>query len=302
VKIFTTPAGEKVVDFGQNLVGWVVIKIKGNAGDSIKLSHAEVMDKKGNFYTDNLRAAKAENIYILKGGQEESFEPHFTWQGFRYARIEGLKTDIKAEDIKAVTLYSDMKTTGSFISSNNLINQLQKNIVWGQKGNFLDVPTDCPQRDERLGWTGDAQAFSRTASFNMNVNNFFAKWLRDLEADQVNGSVPFVVPNVLNSSISSAGWADVATIAPWNMYLAYGDKRLLMTQYGSMKNYVDQISRSAKDYLWNTGFHFGDWLFYRPDDDNDGRAAVTDKYLIAQCFYAHSHTAADQCSQGVGKE
>ncbi len=169
-----------------------------------------------------------------------------------------------------------------------MINQLQHNIQWGQRGNFLDVPTDCPQRDERLGWTGDAQAFSRTASFNYNVNDFFSKWLKDLAADQENGVVPFVIPNVLGSATNSAGWADVATIAPWNMYLAYGDKRLLAEQYSSMKAYVESIRSVAKNNLWNTGFHFGDWLFYRPFDDNDGRSAVTDKYLIAQCFYAHS--------------
>ncbi|MDE3143018.1 MAG: alpha-L-rhamnosidase, partial [Bacteroidota bacterium] len=161
-------------------------------------------------------------------------------------------------------------------------------IQWGQKGNFLDVPTDCPQRDERLGWTGDAQVFSRTASFNMNVNNFFAKWLKDVAADQQDGVVPFVIPNVLGKATSSAGWADVATIVPWNVYLAYGDKKILEDQYASMKAYVESIHKNAKDDLWNYGFHFGDWLFYRPEDDNDGRSAVTDKYLIAQCFYAHS--------------
>ncbi len=288
IKIFTTPAGEKVIDFGQNLVGWVVMKVNGHAGDKVTLYHAEVLDKKGNIYLANLRAAKAQNNYILKGGGEEIFEPHFTWQGFRYVKIEGYPGEIKPENFEAVTLYSDMVPTGTFTSSNALINQLQHNIQWGQKGNFLDVPTDCPQRDERLGWTGDAQAFSRTAAFNMNVNNFFGKWLKDLEADQQNGVVPFVIPNVLGAAISSAGWADVATIAPWNMYLAYGDKRLLENQYGSMKAYVESIRKNAKDDLWNTGFHFGDWLFYRPEDDNDGRSAVTDKYLIAQCFYANS--------------
>ncbi|MBC7382870.1 MAG: family 78 glycoside hydrolase catalytic domain, partial [Bacteroidia bacterium] len=233
-RLFTTPTGEKVIDFGQNLVGWVVMKVKGKAGDKITLSHAEVLDKKGNVYFDNLRAAKAQNTYILKGGTAEIFEPHFTWQGFRYLKIEGYPGEIILENFEAVTLYSDMQPTGTFTSSNSMINQLQHNIQWGQKGNFLDVPTDCPQRDERLGWTGDAQAFSRTASFNMNVNNFFAKWLKDLEADQDNGKVPFVVPNVLGQVTSSAGWADVATIAPWNMYLAYGDKRLLENQYNSM--------------------------------------------------------------------
>lgn len=301
VKILTTPKGEKVIDFGQNLVGWVIVKASGKAGDKITISHAEVLDKEGNFYITNLRAAKAEDNFILRGEGVEVFEPHFTWHGFRYIKIEGYPGEIKPENFTAVVLYSDMPFTGQFSSSNNLINQLQHNIQWGQRGNFLDVPTDCPQRDERLGWTGDAQAFSRTASFNMNVHNFFAKWLKDLEADQENGTVPFVVPNVLGSAVSSAGWADVATIAPWNMYLAYGDKRILEEQYASMKAYVESIRKKAVNNLWNTGFHFGDWLFYRPDDDNDGRAAVTDKYLIAQCFYANSTQLLINTAKVLGK-
>jgi len=289
IKIFTTPKGEKVIDFGQNLVGWVVMKAKGNEGDKITLSHAEVLDKVGNFYTENLRAAKAQNTYVLSGMGVETFEPHFTWQGFRYLRIEGYPGEITADNFYAVALYSDMKTTGDFTSSNTLVNQLQHNIQWGQKGNFLDVPTDCPQRDERLGWTGDAQVFSRTATFNMNVHSFFAKWLKDLAADQKEGKVPFVVPNVIGAdALNSTGWADVATIIPWNLYIAYGDKKILADQYASMKAYVESINKVAKDDLWNSGFHFGDWLFYRPEDDNDGKSAVTDKYLIAQCFYAHS--------------
>jgi alpha-L-rhamnosidase len=289
-KIFTTPKGEKVIDFGQNLVGWVIIKARGNAGDTIKISHAEVLDKEGNFYTENLRAAKAEAKYILRGEGEEFFEPHFTFFGFRYIKIQGYTGEIKPENFTAVALYSDMQPTGSFNCSNPLVNQLQHNIQWGQKGNFLDVPTDCPQRDERLGWTGDAQVFSRTASFNMNVNNFFAKWLRDVAADQFeSGSVPFVIPNVLGQGAGgSTGWADVCTIIPWNMYLAYGDKKILEQQYNSMKAWVEYMKSKSKNDLWNTGFHFGDWLFYRPFDDNDGRSAVTDKYLIAQCFYAQS--------------
>lgn len=302
VNIFITPKGEKVIDFGQNLVGWVILKAKGNAGDKIIVSHAEVLDKHGNFYTDNLREAKAQDTYILKGGDEETFEPHFTWHGFRYIRLEGYPGEIKPENFTAVTLYSDMTPTGTFTTSNPLINQLQHNIQWGQKGNFLDVPTDCPQRDERLGWTGDAQVFSRTASFNMNVDNFMAKWLKDVAADQQNGVMPFVIPNVLGGATSSAGWADCATIIPWNMYLAYGDKKILQDQYSSMKAYVESIRRTAKNDLWNTGFHFGDWLFYRPDDDNDGRAAVTDKYLIAQCFYAHSTQLLINAATVLGKK
>jgi alpha-L-rhamnosidase len=290
IKLITTPSGEKVLDFGQNLVGWVVVKATGNAGDKIVLKHAEVLDKQGNFYTENLRAAKATATYILKGGEVETFEPHFTFYGFRFLKIENYPGEINPDNFTAVALYSDMKPTGTFTSSNALVNQLQHNIQWGQRGNFLDVPTDCPQRDERLGWTGDAQAFSRTASFNFGVNAFFSKWMKDVAADQeASGLVPHVIPNVLGKGAgASTGWADVATIIPWNMYLAYGDKKLLETQYPSMKAWVKYMKDASKNDLWNTGFHFGDWLFYRPFDDNDGRAAVTDKYMIAQCFYANS--------------
>jgi alpha-L-rhamnosidase len=303
LKIFKTPKGEQVVDFGQNLVGLVELNASGKAGDSIKIYHAEVLDKQGNFYIDNLRAAKQLNVYVLKGNGVEKFEPHFTFQGFRYIKIEGFPGELEPGNITAVAMYSDMRPTGSFTSSHPLINQLQHNIQWGQKGNFLDVPTDCPQRDERLGWTGDAQVFSRTAAFNMHVHNFFAKWLRDVEADQAeNGSVPFVVPNVLGpGSGGSAGWADVATIIPWNMYLAYGDTMILQNQYNSMKNWVEFMRKASTDNLWNKGFHFGDWLFYRPFDDNDGRSAVTDKYLIAQCFFAHSTQLLINAATVLGK-
>jgi alpha-L-rhamnosidase len=303
VRIFKTPTGEQVIDFGQNLVGWATIKVKGNAGDKIIVSHSEVLDKAGNFYTTNLRAAKAQDTYILKGGGEEIFEPTFTWHGFQFIKLEGYPGELKPENFEAVALYSDMPMTGSFRSSNALVNQLQHNIEWGQKGNFVDVPTDCPQRDERLGWTGDAQVFSRTAAFNMNVHNFFFKWLKDVAADQQpNGSVPFVVPNVLGANAGgSAGWADAATIIPWNMYLAYGDKKILGNQYNSMKAWVGYMQKNSTNDLWNKGFHFGDWLFYRPDDDNDGRAAVTDKYLIAQSFYAHSTQLLINAAQVLGK-
>ncbi|MBX7124265.1 MAG: glycoside hydrolase family 78 protein [Cyclobacteriaceae bacterium] len=294
IRVITTPRGEKVVDFGQNLTGLVQVKVKGKAGDVVRVYHAEVLDKAGNFYTDNLRAAKQLNTYILSGRGEETFEPRFTFQGFRYIRVEGYPGDIRTENFTAVAMYSDIAPTGEFSCSSPLVNQLQHNIQWGQRGNFLDVPTDCPQRDERLGWTGDAQAFSRTAAFNFDVHNFFSKWLKDLAADQVQGSVPFVVPNVLGSEVfnnfagGSAGWADAATIIPWNMYLAYGDSKVLEEQYESMTQWIGYMERNSTNDLWNKGFHFGDWLFYRPFDDNDGRSAVTDKYLIAQCFFAHS--------------
>jgi alpha-L-rhamnosidase len=302
LKILTTPKGEQVIDFGQNLVGRIRMSVSGKSGEKVVLSHAEVLDKAGNFYIENLRSAKAQDTYILKGEGEEIYEPLFTWHGFRYLKVEGYPGELKPENFTAVVLYSDMQPTGTFVTSDSLVNQLQHNIQWGQKGNFLDVPTDCPQRDERLGWSGDAQVFSRTASFNMNVNSFFAKWLKDLEADQVDGKVPHVIPNVLEAgSVNSAGWADVATIVPWNMYLNYGDRQLLEQQYGSMKAYVESIRKTAVNDLWNSGFHYGDWLFYRPDDDVLGRAAVTDCYLIAQCFYTNSVQLLINAANVLGK-
>lgn len=290
IKLITTPEKDTVLDFGQNMVGWVKVKATGPAGTTIKLWHAEVLDKKGNFYIENLRNAKQLNEYTLAGKGEEIFEPHFTFQGFRYIKISGYPGPVLLDHFEGVVVYSDMEKTGTFECSNPLVNQLQHNIQWGQRGNFVDVPTDCPQRDERLGWTGDAQAFSRTAAFNFNVQNFFAKWLLDLAADQnPNGSIPHVVPNALNPGASaSAGWADAGTIIPWNMYWIYGDKSFLERQYPSMKLWLKYMQDSSKNYLWNKGFHFGDWLFYSIGDDRDGKSAVTDKYLIAQCFFANS--------------
>lgn len=308
LKIITTPKGEKVIDFGQNLVGWVKLKVKGQPGDTLRISHAEVLDKQGNFYTENLRKAKAQAVFILKGREEEVFEPHFTFFGFRYIKLEGYPGELKPEHFTAIALYSDMEKTGSFSSSNEKINQLQHNIEWGLRGNFLDVPTDCPQRDERMGWTGDAQAFFRTATFLRGVNNFFTKWLKDLAADQSStgtGSVPHVIPNILGDkgwgAGGSAGWADASTIIPWEMYLVYGDKRILEYQYPSMKAWVEYMRKESRKDLWNTGSHFGDWLFYTMADDNDGKAAITNKYLIAQCFYAHSTQLLINAAKELGK-
>ncbi|RYY33287.1 MAG: alpha-L-rhamnosidase, partial [Sphingobacteriaceae bacterium] len=289
VKIFTTPKGEKVIDFGQNLVGWVVIKVKGKVGDHISIKHTEVLDKAGNFYTENLRAAKATANYILSGNGEEVFEPHFTFYGFRYIQVDGYPGELLPENFTAVALYSDMKPAGTFSCSNDMLNQLQHNITWGQRGNFVDVPTDCPQRDERLGWTGDAQAFFRTATFNYNVKNFFTKWMKDVAADQrADGAIPHVIPDVLNGEGGSTGWADVSTIIPWQMYEVYGDTQILTDQYQSMKKWVGYMENHTNaDGLFSYGGHFGDWLSYRSPND-DGSDAITDKYEIAQCFYGHS--------------
>ena len=256
VRIFRTPKGKLIADMGQNMVGWLKLRVSGPKGTVVTLKHAEVMDKYGEFYTTNLRAAKCELNYTLAGTGEEIYEPRFTFMGFRFVEVTGFPGELTTDNLTGIVIHSDMPVTGSYECSNPLLNQLQHNIQWGQKGNFVDVPTDCPQRDERLGWTGDAQAFCRTAAFNMDVSAFFTKWLKDVAADQrPGGEVPDVIPDVLNPQGSptiqpSAGWGDVAVIAPWTMYLVYGDKRLLQTQYPGMKAWVDYIKKTGRRQLY----------------------------------------------------
>lgn len=310
VKVMHTKSGKTILDFGQNVVGWVKLAVKGKPGQVVKLYHVEMLDKTGEPYFANLRSAKAQAEYVLNG-DAQVLEPHFTFFGFRYVQVEGM--DVHAEDFQAIALNSDMKSTGSFETSNALLNQLQSNIRWGQKGNFLDVPTDCPQRDERLGWTGDAEVFSRTAAFNFNVNQFFAKWLKDVSADQApNGAVPFVIPDVLtrttigkeNNQAGAAGWSDASIIIPYNIYTTYGDKQVLENQYASMKAYLNYVRGAAKNDLWNTGFQFADWLSYRVDDSKGmigQKSAVTDNYLVAQCFYAYNTQLMIKTARILGK-
>lgn len=304
VKIWTTPKGTLVADMGQNLVGWIRLKVEGPAGTQITIRHAEVMDKEGEFYTENLRAAKATVHYTLNGGGPEIYEPTFTFMGFRYVAIDGFPGELTAENLTGVAIYSDMEPTGNFECSNALINQLQHNIQWGQRGNFLDIPTDCPQRDERLGWTGDAQAFIRTAAYNMDVAGFFTKWLKDVAAEQdERGAIPFVVPNVLDGVIPSAGWADVVTIAPWTIYQVFGDRDLLARQYPSMKKFVEYIRKtSGRSHVWKGGSIFGDWLFFKPELRHwtvpDGH---TDQDLIATAFFGYSTKLLIAAAEVLGK-
>lgn len=297
-ELIITPSGDKVIDFGQNLVGWAQFKSNLPKGSKVTLYHAEVLDQAGEFYTTNLRKAKQTNSFVLNGVKDQIYHPTFTFQGFRYLKVEGID-QINLEDFQAVALYSDMEFTGTLTTSNDLINQLQENIQWGQRGNFLDVPTDCPQRDERLGWTGDAQAFFNTAGFNMDVKNFFDKWLMDLTYDQrSDGAVPGVVPHnnyldpnellQLSGSFGRTGWADAATIIPWNSYLIYGDPKTLDRQYNSMKKWIDFMTQNSKNNIYIKKDHWGDWLFFSRDDDNAGRSAVTSQKLIAQAFYCYS--------------
>jgi alpha-L-rhamnosidase len=289
IKQFVTPKGEIMYDMGQNMVGWVKLKIAGQKGDEVTLKFAEVLDKTGNAYYENLRGAKATDVFILKGEGTEVFEPHFTFHGFRFLQIIGLNKAPSLDQITGVVIHSDMKPTGNFSCSDTLINKLQHNIQWGQKGNFLDVPTDCPQRDERLGWTGDAQVFSMTAAFNFNVAAFYTKWMGDFTADQLpNGRVPHVIPDVLNGGGGATAWADAAIIVPWTVYLSYGDTRILEAQYPSMVAWVGYMtSRARPDHLWVGDAHFGDWLAFATNN-SDYTGATTEKDLIATAYYYNS--------------
>jgi alpha-L-rhamnosidase len=300
--IRTTPTGETVYDMGQNMVGWVRLKVKGNRGDHVILKFAEVLDKEGNFYTDNLRKAAATDEYILKGGEEETFEPHFTFHGFRYVKLEQFQGKPGLKSITGVVIHSDMAQTGTFACSDSLVNRLQQNIQWGQKGNFLDIPTDCPQRDERLGWTGDAQVFAPTAAFNFDVAPFFSKWMLDLSADQLpDGKVPDVIPDVRSGRGTSTAWGDAAIIVPWTLYLAYGDIRILENQYESMKAWVEYMhQRAGEDHLWTGDAHYGDWLSFATTK-SDYPGATTDKDLIATGYYAWSTNLLAQIAAITGR-
>lgn len=301
VKKIITPKKEVILDFGQNFVGWVEFHLKGQKGERIKLNFAEVLDQEGNFYTKNLRAAQVEDTYVFKGEGVESYEPHFTFHGFRYLKIEEYKGDISLTDFIGKVINSDVATTGNFSCSDTLVNRLQQNIQWGLWGNFLDVPTDCPQRDERLGWTGDIQAFAPTACFNVNAATFLSKWSKDLAADQYeNGSVPHVIPDTKVGG-GSAGWGDAAVVVPWEVYTAYGDTRILEEQYASMKAWVDFLKQDANNYLINSNrHHYGDWLAFATTR-SDYPGATTDKDLIATAFFAYSSTLLSQTAEVLGK-
>jgi alpha-L-rhamnosidase len=302
IKLINTPKGEMVFDMGQNMVGWTRLKVNGKKGDQVTLKFAEVLDKAGNFYTENLRAAKATDVYILKGEGTETYEPSFTFHGFRFVKIEGI-TAPTLDQITGIVVHSDMKPTGTFSCSDTLINQLQHNIQWGQKGNFIDVPTDCPQRDERLGWTGDAQVFSMTAAFNFNVAAFYTKWMGDFTADQTaDGRIPDVIPDVLHGGGGSTAWSDASVIVPWTVYRAYGDQRILETQYPSMKAWVGYMtSKAGEKHLWIGGTHYGDWLAFATTQ-SDYPGATTEKDLIATAYYYYSTNLLSKIAAIIGQK
>ena len=294
--VLHTPAGETLIDFGQEVTGYVEFSVTAREGDEVRFTHGEMLDADGNFYNANYRSAKAELCYRCREGRQ-TWHPRLTFFGFRYIKLLSWPGELRAEDFTALVVHSDMKRTGWLESGDPMLNQLFSNIVWGQRGNFLDVPTDCPQRDERLGWTGDAQVFVRTASYLYDVERFFRKWLRDLAADQrASGEVGQVIPDVMPAAPGSAAWGDAAVICPWTIYQTYGDLSVLEAQYESMKQWVDYISGDG----WEEHFHFGDWLGL--DAPSGSYKGSTRDGFIAAAFRLHAIELLCRAGRLLGKD
>jgi alpha-L-rhamnosidase len=284
-----------IFDLGQNFSGRVRISVKTKADANIRLRFAEILQPDGNLYTENLRSAKCTDYYTCKGGETETWEPRFTFHGFRYVEVQGVPEEDFLE-VTGIVLHSDTPPTGTFRCSNELLNQLQHNIVWGQKSNFLEVPTDCPQRDERLGWTGDAQVFVRTAAFNMDVQGFFHKWIQDArDSQRASGAIPCVIPAVWEDAEGpwqdgGPAWSDATMICPWTIYLCYGDRKILEDHYDSMKKYMENMTdKHTKNHIrchpdLNKWTAFGDWLALDGGGKTDG---ITPHDLIGTAYYVY---------------
>ena len=311
-KIINTPQGDTVIDFGQNLTGWIEFRAKGREGDCVELQCFEVLDADGNVYLDNLRTAKETVTYYFGKKEEITFHPNFTFQGFQFAKVNQYPGELTKEMFTAYAVHSDMEETGTFECSNPDVNQLWHNILWGMKGNFLDVPTDCPQRDERLGWTGDAQIFCRTASYLMDTYTFYSKWLRDVQADQTaEGGVPHVVPDLLigksnhdrlmkDGDHSAAAWADVAVILPWTLYQVYGDTTVIERQYDSMKAWIHFMQEHAVNYIWNYKLQFGDWVAL--DAAEGSYFGATPNDLTCTAYFAYSTKLFYKMAKVIGRK
>ena len=270
------------------MVGNIRLQIRAPRGTRIKIRYAEMLQPDGTVYTANLRGAKATDTYICHGRGLETYEPRFTFHGFRYVELTGLKTKPRHNAVTGLVWHTDMEPTGTFTCSHPLINRLQSNIRWGQRGNFLEVPTDCPQRDERLGWTGDAQVFIPTAAFNYDVAAFFRKWTRDLaDGQHPTGAYPDTAPDIFfniwpDNIGGTAAWGDAGVICPWTVYLKYGDARILAENYPAMtRSIAFQEKTSSK--LIRPDTHYGDWL--APDASEAGWGA-TPSDLIGTAYFA----------------
>jgi len=293
-------------DFGQNMVGRVRLCVKGPAGATVTLRHAEMLEADGRLHCANLRTARATDYYTLRGeAAGEVFEPRFTFHGFRYLELETHGPNVAIEDPVGIVLHSALPLTGEFSCSDPLINQLQKNILWSQRGNFVAVPTDCPQRDERLGWTGDAQVFVRTAAFNMEVTSFFSHWLQNLaDAQTVRGTIPAVAPATDDlHSDGGPAWADAVTICPWTVYLCSGDRRVLERCFATGARFVDELRATNSTLIRRKTVHnfegYGDWLAL---DDSNKVDGGTPKELIGTAYFAHSARLVAAMAHVLGKK
>jgi alpha-L-rhamnosidase len=302
VELIYTPKGEKVFDMGQEFTGIFSLRVKEPAGTKIHIQTGEILQE-GNFYNENLRSAKSEDIYIADG-TEQIIIPHFTFYGYRYVKIQGVK-NLKKEDFKGLALYSNLDRTGEITTGHPLVNRFIKNVRWGLKSNFVDLPTDCPQRDERMGWTGDAQVFSPTAMYLKDTYAFYAKYLYDMAKEQsvLDGKVPDVIPSC-GVETTSCVWGDASCIIPWNMYLFYGDKSILEDQFLSMKSWVDYIRKIDGDnHGWRDVFHYGDWLALdNPIGGLEQVLGATDEEFIANLYYAISAGIVAKAAKVLGFE
>jgi alpha-L-rhamnosidase len=306
VAVWSSPSGKTLLDFGQNLVGRLSITVDGQAGDRVELRHAEVLQH-GELYTRPLRSAAATEVYTLDGSGRQTWEPRFTFHGFRYAEVTGWPGEDVADNVVAKVYHTDMERIGWFECSDPLLNKLHDNVVWSMRGNFVDVPTDCPQRDERLGWTGDIQVFAPTAAFLYDCAGMLSSWLKDVAVEQLpDGTVPWYVPFLPTDEMwtpprPGAVWGDAAVLTPWDLYQAFGDPRLLLDQFESAKAWVDLVDRLAgESHVWDTGFQLGDWLDPAAPPE-DPAAAQTDQYLVATAYFAWSSRHLAQIAEVLGR-
>ncbi|ROS28338.1 alpha-L-rhamnosidase [Rathayibacter sp. PhB127] len=311
VAVLRTPSGRSVLDLGQNLVGRMRIRLSGPRGATVTLRTAEIMQE-GELYTRPLRDARSTDVYTLAGRAEEEWEPRFTFHGFRFVEVEGWPGDLEAAvaagDVVARVLHTDFERTGWFACSDPLVERLHENVLWSMRGNMVDIPTDCPQRDERVGWTGDIQVFAPTASFLFDVSGMLSSWLRDVAAEQLpDGTVPWYVPVIPAHAMwtpirPGAAWGDAAVLVPWTLYERFGDAGVLAAQYDSAKAWVELVERLAgPSRLWDEGFQLGDWL--DPDaPPQDPADAKTDRYLVATAYFAQSARRLGQTARVLGRE
>ena len=302
VAVAEPEGGVHVFDMGQNMVGWARLKVRGPAGTTVRVRFAEALNPDGTIYTENLRSARQTDTYVLKGGGEEVYEPRFTFHGFHYVEVTGYPGEPPLDAVVGRVVHSATPPAGSFECSSPMVNRLQSNIVWGQRGNFLSIPTDCPQRDERLGWTGDAQIFVRTASLNMDVAAFFAKWMDDVEdAQRPNGAFTDVVPllegsGLMDLSRGAPAWGDAGVIVPWTIYKAYGDTRIIEKHYDAMTRWMSYLREANPDLLRRNklGNNYGDWL--SPEGD------ATPKDLLATAYWAYDARLMAEMSRAIGRD